>query len=96
MSDIVENLRQGKAGYQSYSAFVQVTPTHLEAANEIERLQAENARLRDAPAPETKTLRDEFADTALKAMLTRHADFPLAMARNAYEYADAMMEARKK
>jgi len=50
----------------------------------------------DTPAPETKTLRDEFADTALKAMLTRHADFPLAMARNAYEYADAMMEARKK
>ncbi len=50
----------------------------------------------DAPAPEAKTLRDEFADTALKAMLTRHADFPLAMARNAYEYADAMMEARKK
>ena len=49
----------------------------------------------DAPAPEAKTLRDEFADTALKAMLTRHADFPLAMARNAYEYADAMMEARK-
>jgi hypothetical protein len=48
MSDIVENLRQGKAGYQSYSAFVQVTPTHLEAANEIERLQAENARLREA------------------------------------------------
>ena len=47
MSDIVENLRQGKAGYQSYSAFVQVTPTHLEAANEIERLQAENARLRE-------------------------------------------------
>ncbi len=48
MSDIVENLRQGKAGYQSYSAFVQVTPTHLEAANEIERLQAENVRLREA------------------------------------------------
>jgi hypothetical protein len=48
MSDIVKNLRQGKAGYQSYSAFVQVTPTHLEAANEIERLQAENARLREA------------------------------------------------
>jgi len=48
MSDIVENLRQGKAGYQSYSAFVQVTPTHLEAANEIERLQVENARLREA------------------------------------------------
>jgi hypothetical protein len=47
MSDIVENLRQGKAGYQSYSAFVAVTPTHLEAANEIERLQAENALLRE-------------------------------------------------
>jgi hypothetical protein len=48
------------------------------------------------PSPETKTLRDEFADTALKAMLTRHADFPRALAQNAYEYADAMMEARKK
>jgi len=48
MSDIVKNLRQGKAGYQSYSAFVAVTPTHLEAANEIERLQAENARLQES------------------------------------------------
>jgi hypothetical protein len=49
-----------------------------------------------APAPEAKTLLDEFATAALKAMLTRHAGFSLTMARNAYEYADAMMEARKK
>jgi hypothetical protein len=50
----------------------------------------------EAPAPGAKTLRDEFAMAALQGMLTRHADFPRAMARNAYEYADAMMEARKK
>jgi hypothetical protein len=77
MSDIVENLRQGKAGYQSYSAFVQVTPTHLEAANEIERLQAENARLREAlkfygdvskyPAPLTGGVGALWSDCGQKA-----------------------------
>ncbi len=50
-------------------------------------------------APETKTLRDEFADTALKAMLG-HSDYvelsPAQMAVEAYRQADAMMEARKK
>jgi hypothetical protein len=50
----------------------------------------------DAPSLEAKTMLDEFAMAALKAMLTRHAGFSLTMARNAYEYADAMMEARKK
>jgi hypothetical protein len=50
-------------------------------------------------APEAKTLRDEFADTALKAMLG-HSDYvelsPAQMATEAYRQADAMMEARKK
>jgi hypothetical protein len=49
--------------------------------------------------PETKTLRDEFAATALKAMLG-HSDYvelsPAQMAVKAYRQADAMMEARKK
>ena len=52
-----------------------------------------------ADAPETKTLRDEFADTALKAMLG-NSDYvehsPAQMAVEAYRQASAMMEARKK
>jgi hypothetical protein len=50
-------------------------------------------------APETKTLRDEFAMAALKAMLG-HSDYvelsPAKMAVEAYRQADAMMEERKK
>ncbi len=50
-------------------------------------------------APETKTLRDEFAMAALKAMLG-HSDYvelsPDQMAVEAYRQANAMMEARKK
>jgi len=51
------------------------------------------------PSPETKTLRDEFAMAALKAMLG-HSDYvelsPDQMAVEAYRQANAMMEARKK
>ena len=50
-------------------------------------------------APEAKTLRDEFAMAALTGMLTDRdcGDVPAtAVASAAYEYADAMMEARKK
>ena len=50
----------------------------------------------DAPAPEAKTLRDEFAMAALQGMLARESDLARNVARYAYEYADAMMEARKK
>jgi len=52
----------------------------------------------DAPAPETKTLRDEFAITVMGSLLYNRgetgtfADY----AEDAYEYADSMMEARKK
>jgi hypothetical protein len=53
----------------------------------------------DAPAPEAKTLRDEFAMAALKAMLG-HSEYvelsPDQMAVEAYRQASAMMEARKK
>jgi hypothetical protein len=53
----------------------------------------------DAPSPETKTLRDEFAMAALKAMLG-HSDYvelsPDQMAVEAYRQADAMIEARQK
>ena len=49
-------------------------------------------------APETKTLRDEIAMAALKAMLG-HSDYvelsPDQMAAEAYRQADAMMEARQ-
>ena len=50
----------------------------------------------DTPAPETKTLRDEFAMAALQGMLASEAVFDRNMAEYAYEYADAMMEERKK
>jgi hypothetical protein len=50
----------------------------------------------DAPAPETKTLRDEFAMAALQGMLARESDLAHKVARYAYQYAAAMMEARKK
>ena len=47
-----------------------------------------------APAPETKTMRDEFALEAMKKLLPDGT--PKQVAESAYEYADAMMEARKK
>jgi hypothetical protein len=50
----------------------------------------------DTPAPEVKSLRDEFAMAALQGMLASEAAFDRNMAEYAYEYADAMMEARKK
>ena len=50
----------------------------------------------DAPAPETKTLRDEFAMAALQGMLARDDFHARDVARDAYEYAYEMMEARKK
>jgi len=43
-----------------------------------------------------KTLRDEFAMAALQGLLTRESDLALNVERYAYEYADVMMEARKK
>ena len=48
MSDIVEKLRKGITGFKSYSAFVAVTPTHIEAADEIEKLRAALRRAIDA------------------------------------------------
>jgi hypothetical protein len=50
----------------------------------------------DAPAPEAKTLRDEFAMAALTGMLAREDYYARHVARDAYEYAYEMMEARKK
>jgi hypothetical protein len=50
----------------------------------------------NAPAPGYKTLRDEFAMAALQGMLARESDLARNVARYAYEYADAMMEVRKK
>jgi hypothetical protein len=53
----------------------------------------------DAPSPETKTLRDEFAGYAIIGLLAAgdcHAFNRDEMAVEAYRQADAMMEARKK
>jgi hypothetical protein len=53
----------------------------------------------DAPARETKTLRDEFAGRVLTGMMADHTapnKPPEFFADLAYKYANAMMEARKK
>jgi hypothetical protein len=54
----------------------------------------------DAPATETKTLRDEFAMAALNGAMVGYHDKPSAMCDNiakwSYDVADAMMGARKK
>jgi hypothetical protein len=51
----------------------------------------------DAPAPEAKTLRDEFAMEAMKLLIPRHErDEKETLAEFAYRQADTMMEARKK
>ena len=53
----------------------------------------------DEPAPETKTLRDEFAGYAIIGLLAAgdcHAFNRKEMAAEAYRQADAMMEARRK
>jgi hypothetical protein len=52
----------------------------------------------DAPAPEVKNLRDEFAMEAMKLLFPKYgADWvEVMLAIAAYKQADAMMEARKK
>lgn len=49
--------------------------------------------------PEQKTLRDEMAMAALTGFIASYANSrdpdPETAAKNAYKYADAMMEARK-
>ena len=52
-----------------------------------------------APAPETKTLRDEFAMVALSDFMSqfrKNVVSQYAACRLSYDWADAMMEARKK
>jgi len=52
----------------------------------------------DAPAPEIKTLRDEFAMEAMKLLFPKHGAnwVEVMLAIDAYKQADAMMEMRKK
>ena len=50
----------------------------------------------DTPAPETKTLRDEFAMAALIGLLAAGSMWSGEAAAEAWRQADAMMEARKK
>jgi hypothetical protein len=50
----------------------------------------------NAPAPEAKTLRDEFAIAALTGMIAADHEFTDRIAEETYEIADAMMEARNK
>jgi hypothetical protein len=48
------------------------------------------------PSPGVETLRDKFAGRAMQGMLAREDYHAHVVARDAYEYADAMVEARKK
>ncbi len=48
------------------------------------------------PAPEAKTLRDEFAMEAMKLLLPKHDWVEGILVLYPYKQADAMMEARKK
>jgi hypothetical protein len=53
----------------------------------------------DAPAPETKTLRDEFAKAIVAAFLSRPLsdnELTLEQCQIVWDNADAMMEARQK
>lgn len=50
----------------------------------------------DTPAPEAKSLRDEFAMEAMKLLIPRQEYKDETFAELAYIQADAMMEARKK
>jgi hypothetical protein len=50
----------------------------------------------DVPAPEAKSLRDEFAMEAMKLLIPRQEYKDETFAELAYIQADAMMEARKK
>lgn len=65
----------------------------------ISEVYASDTPPAEAPALETKTLRDEFAMAALSGMLADPDTgdvLALVIGKTAYEYADAMMEARKK
>jgi hypothetical protein len=85
-------------------SYVQGVPGNLDLISEvyvIDTLPADGANnfqncTVGTYAPETKTLRDDFAMAALQGMLAAECDLARNIARCAYEYADAMMEARKK
>jgi len=66
----------------------------------ISEVYVSNTPPADAPAPEVKTLRDEFAMAALNGAMVGYHDKPSATCDNiakwSYDLADAMMEARKK
>ena len=47
------------------------------------------------PLPDAETLRDRFAMAALPALIDLYAPHINGIAKEAYEIADAMMEARK-
>jgi hypothetical protein len=74
-------------------SYVQGVPGNLDLISEVYVSDTPPA---DTPAPEAKTLRDEFAMAALQGMLASEAVFDRNMAEYAYEYADSMMEARNK
>jgi len=74
-------------------SYVQGVPYKMDLISEVYVSDTPPA---DAPAPETKTLRDEFAMEAMKLLIPRHERREETLAEFAYRQADAMMEARKK
>jgi len=76
-------------------SYVQGIPYKLDLISEVYVSDTPPA---DAPAPEAKTLRDEFAGLALTGFAANpnNAAGTEESAQWAYRYADAMMEARKK
>jgi len=78
-------------------SFVRGNPYKLDFVSEVYVSDTPPA---DAPAPEAKTLRDEFAMAALTGVMAQAVDDGNMgsgdWASDAYFFADMMMEARKK
>jgi hypothetical protein len=74
-------------------SYVQGVPGNLDLISEVYVSDTPPA---DAPAPEAKSLRDEFAMEAMKLLIPRQEYKDETFAELAYIQADAMMEARKK
>ena len=74
-------------------SYVQGVPGNLDLISEV---YVNDTPPADTPAPEAKSLRDEFAMEAMKLLIPRQEYKDETFAELAYIQADAMMEARKK